>query len=100
MAKIEIQLPAMGEGVIEATLTKWLVKEGDKIKEDDSLVEVATDKVDSEIPSPEDGIVEKILASEDTVIKVGEVIAILYTEKEETSFERPPVMEMAKEIKL
>jgi len=100
MAKIEILLPAMGEGVIEATLTKWLVKEGDQVSEDDSLVEIATDKVDSEIPAPENGIVEKILVSEDTVIKVGEVIAILATGSEEPPLERPAVMEKVKEIKV
>ncbi len=60
MAKIEILLPAMGEGIIEATITKWLVNVGDKVEEDQSIVEVATDKVDSEIPSPHDGIIEKI----------------------------------------
>jgi len=99
MAKIEILLPAMGEGVIEATLTKWMVKEGDSVKEDDSLVEIATDKVDSEIPAPEDGIIEKIVADEEAVIKVGQIIAILSTGSEEPALERPAVMEMVKEIK-
>jgi len=79
MAKIEILLPAMGEGIIEATITKWLVKEGEKVEEDQSLVEVATDKVDSEIPSPEDGVVEKLLFSEDDIPKVGDTIAIINT---------------------
>lgn len=79
MAKIEILLPAMGEGIIEATITKWLVKEGDKVEEDQSLVEVATDKVDSEIPAPEDGVIEKLLFNEDDIPKVGDTIAILST---------------------
>jgi 2-oxoglutarate dehydrogenase E2 component (dihydrolipoamide succinyltransferase) len=56
MAKIEVYLPAMGEGVIEATINKWLLPEGAKVEEDDPLVEVATDKVDSEVPSPAAGI--------------------------------------------
>ena len=56
MAKLNITLPAMGEGVIEATINKWLVTEGSQVKEDDPLVEVATDKVDSEIPAPAAGI--------------------------------------------
>lgn len=82
MAKIEILLPAMGEGIIEATITKWLVKEGDKIEEDQSLVEVATDKVDSEIPAPENGTIEKLLFKENDIPKVGDIIAILNTNGE------------------
>jgi len=77
MAKVEILLPAMGEGIIEATITKWLVKEGDKIEEDQSIAEIATDKVDSEIPAPQDGIIEKLLFNENDVPKVGDTIAIL-----------------------
>ncbi len=79
MAKKEIVLPAMGEGIIDATITKWLVKEGDKIEEDDSIVEVATDKVDSEIPSPCDGTVDKLLFNEGDTPSVGDVIAIINT---------------------
>jgi 2-oxoglutarate dehydrogenase E2 component (dihydrolipoamide succinyltransferase) len=77
MARMNIVLPAMGEGVIEATINKWLVKEGSSVKEDDPLVEVATDKVDSEIPAPSPGIIVEIKASEGTVVKVGELIAVL-----------------------
>lgn len=79
MAKVEILLPAMGEGIIEATITKWLVKEGDQVEEDQSLVEVATDKVDSEIPAPEDGTIEKLFFNENDIPKVGDVIAIINT---------------------
>ncbi len=74
---MNIILPAMGEGVIEATINKWLVKAGAEVKEDDPLVEVATDKVDSEIPAPSAGIIAEIMASEGSVVKVGETIAIL-----------------------
>jgi 2-oxoglutarate dehydrogenase E2 component (dihydrolipoamide succinyltransferase) len=77
MARMNIILPAMGEGVIEATINKWLVKEGAEVKEDDPLVEVATDKVDSEIPSPSAGIIVEIRASEGSVVKVGDPIAVL-----------------------
>src|SRR5512137_2052142 len=77
MARLNILLPAMGEGVIEATINKWLVKEGAAVKEDDPLVEVATDKVDSEIPAPSQGIIVEIKAAEGTVVKVGDPIAIL-----------------------
>lgn len=80
MARMNILLPAMGEGVIEATINKWLVKPGSAVKEDDPLVEVATDKVDSEIPSPADGFLSEIKAKEGSVVKVGEVIAVLETE--------------------
>lgn len=77
MARLNILLPAMGEGVIEATINKWLVTEGAAVNEDDPLVEVATDKVDSEVPAPAKGVIVSILAREGSVIKVGEVLAII-----------------------
>lgn len=82
MARINVILPAMGEGVIEATITKWLVTEGSAVKEDDPIVEVATDKVDSEIPAPAAGIISSIIGKEGSVIKVGEIIAIIDSEAE------------------
>ncbi len=80
MARINIILPAMGEGVIEATINKWLVQEGASVSEDDPLVEVSTDKVDSEIPAPATGTVSSVIAKEGTVVKVGEVIAVIENE--------------------
>lgn len=77
MAQMNIILPAMGEGVIEATINKWLVSEGSMVKEDDPLVEVATDKVDSEVPAPAAGKIISIRVSAGSVVKVGEIIAIL-----------------------
>ncbi|TAL60449.1 MAG: 2-oxo acid dehydrogenase subunit E2 [Bacteroidetes bacterium] len=77
MARINIILPAMGEGVIEATINKWLVNEGTQVKEDDPLVEVATDKVDSEVPAPVSGTLVSILAREGSVAKIGEILAII-----------------------
>jgi 2-oxoglutarate dehydrogenase E2 component (dihydrolipoamide succinyltransferase) len=77
MTNIEILLPAMGEGIIEATINKWLVSEGSIVNEDDSLAEVATDKVDSEIPSPATGKLIKILIKEGEIARVGDVIAML-----------------------
>ena len=74
---MNIILPAMGEGVIEAIINKWLVKAGAEVKEDDPLVEVATDKVDSEIPAPSAGIILEIKAAEGSVVKIGDTIAIL-----------------------
>jgi 2-oxoglutarate dehydrogenase E2 component (dihydrolipoamide succinyltransferase) len=77
MARLNILLPAMGEGVIEATINKWMVTEGAAVKEDDPLVEVATDKVDSEVPAPADGVIVSILAREGSVVKVGEILAVI-----------------------
>ena len=74
MAKVEIILPAMGEGIIEATIIKLMVKKGDKVSEDDTLVEIATDKVDSEILAPEDGIISEIFFKENDIVKVGNTI--------------------------
>ncbi len=87
MAKVEILLPAMGEGIVDATLTKWLVQKGDQVEEDQSIAEIATDKVDSELPAPEDGIIEELLFEEGDVPQVGQAIAILKTEGEEAEEE-------------
>ena len=70
-------MPKMGESIEEATITKWFVKEGDKVEEDDVLLEIATDKVDSEIPSPVEGIVQKIMYQQDDIVAVGSVIAVI-----------------------
>ena len=77
MGKIEITLPAMGEGIIEATITRWFVKEGDFVYEDDPLLEVATDKVDSEIPSPFEGTISQIFYREGEIPRVGAVLALI-----------------------
>jgi 2-oxoglutarate dehydrogenase E2 component (dihydrolipoamide succinyltransferase) len=82
MSKFEIVMPKLGESIQEGTITKWFVKEGDTIEEDDMLFEVATDKVDSEIPSPVDGVIAKILQKEDSLVPVGEVVAIINMEGE------------------
>ena len=77
MSEFKIQMPKLGESVQEATITKWFVKEGDRIEEDDPLFEVSTDKVDSEIPSPVDGIIKKILFDIDSLVPVGEPVVII-----------------------
>lgn len=77
MGKIEVILPAMGEGIIEATITKWFVAEGEFVAEDDPLLEVATDKVDSEIPSPHSGNIVQIIYHEGEIPKIGEVVVII-----------------------
>ncbi len=76
---MNIVLPAMGEGVIEAIINKWLVSEGSVVKEEDPIVEVATDKVDSEVPAPAAGTIVSIAAAEGSVAKVGDVIAVIET---------------------
>ncbi len=77
MAEYKLLLPSMGEGVMEATIITWLYNEGDTVKEDDSVVEIATDKVDSDVPTPVSGKIIKILKQKDEVAKIGEAIAIL-----------------------
>jgi len=83
MSKFEIVMPKLGESIQEGTITKWFVKEGDTIEEDDMLFEVATDKVDSEIPSPVDGVISKIFHETDSLVPVGEVVAIVEMEGED-----------------
>ena len=87
MAEYKLLLPSMGEGVMEATIITWLFNEGDSVKEDDSVVEIATDKVDSDVPTPVSGKIVKILKQKDEVAKVGEAIAILEIEGEGTASE-------------
>jgi len=85
MAKFDIVMPKMGESVEEATITKWFVNEGDKIEEDDMLLEIATDKVDSEIPSPVAGKISKILFKVDDLVPVGSVIAVVDLEGDDAT---------------
>ncbi len=79
MAEIEVILPKMGESVAEATVIKWLVEEGATIEADDPILEIATDKVDSEVPAPEDGVLKKLLCQEGDVVAVGAPVAIIET---------------------
>ena len=85
MAEYKLLLPSMGEGVMEATVIEWLFKEGDFVAEDDSVVEIATDKVDSDVPTPVSGKIVKILVEKDQIAKVGEPIAILEIQGEGTA---------------
>ncbi len=80
MAKVELIMPKMGESIIEATILRWSKKPGDKVSTDETILEIATDKVDSEIPSPADGILKEIIYPENTVVEIGKVIAIIETE--------------------
>ena len=79
MAKFELKLPKMGESVAEATLTNWLKEVGDTIEADEAVLEIATDKVDSEVPSEVDGVLVEKLFNVDEVVQVGQTIAIIET---------------------
>ena len=82
MSKFELKLPKMGESVAEATITAWLKEVGDKIEADDSVVEIATDKVDSDVPCEVAGTLVEVLFEKDEVVKVGQTLAIIEVEGE------------------
>lgn len=82
MARFELKLPKMGESVAEATITNWLKEIGDKIEADEMVLEIATDKVDSEVPSEVSGILVEKLFQKDDLVQVGQTIAIIETEGE------------------
>lgn len=83
MAKFELKLPKMGESVAEATITSWLKQVGETIELDEAVVEIATDKVDSEVPSEVEGTLVEILFEKDTIVAVGQTIAIIETNTSE-----------------
>lgn len=78
-------MPKMGESIMEATILKWLKKEGDKVEEEEAILEIATDKVDSEVPSPTEGVIAKILFQEGDTVEVGKAIALISTDGEVSS---------------
>ena len=80
MAQVELIMPKMGESIMEATILKWLKEVGDEIEAEESVLEIATDKVDSEVPSPVDGVLSKILFEEGDTVEVGKAVAIIETE--------------------
>lgn len=90
MALVEILMPRMGESVMEGTILSWLKQVGEYVEEDESLLEVATDKVDTDIPSPTSGTIKEILAQEGDVIQIDKPIAIIETEKEATDSATTP----------
>ena len=87
MARFELKLPKMGESVAEATITSWLKEVGDTIDLDEAVVEIATDKVDSEVPSEVEGTLVEVLFQKDDVVAVGETIAVIETEGDESNNE-------------
>lgn len=91
MADLEVLLPKMGESVAEATITAWLKEVGDTIEEDEPIVEIATDKVDSEVPAPASGVLKQKLFNDGDVVQVGAVFAIIGAEGEETIVSAPAI---------
>jgi len=94
---MEILLPKMGESVAEATIIKWSVEEGQRVSADEPLIEIATDKVDSEVPAPEDGVLVKRLVSEGDVVLVGQPIAEFSIEGEAATVSAAPAPSVAAE---
>src|SRR5438132_7724140 len=74
---LEVTMPQMGESVVEGTVTKWLVREGEQVNEDQPLCEISTDKVDTEIPSPAAGVIARLIASEGQTLPVGAALAVI-----------------------
>src|SRR5207344_3235634 len=72
-----VTMPALGESVSEGTVTRWLKQEGDQVNADEPLLEVSTDKVDTEIPSPASGVLTKIIVGEDETVEVGAELAVI-----------------------
>jgi 2-oxoglutarate dehydrogenase E2 component (dihydrolipoamide succinyltransferase) len=102
MAKFELKLPKMGESVAEATITSWLKDVGDTIEADEAVLEIATDKVDSEVPSEVDGVLVEKLFDVDDVVQVGQTIAVIETEtsgaNEAAPAEEAPELVKEKEV--
>jgi len=90
MAEFQLIMPKMGESIAEATVIRWLKEEGESIEADESVLEIATDKVDSEVPSPKGGVLKKKLYGENDVVKVGEPVAIIELEGSESAAPSAP----------
>ncbi len=101
MAIIEIIMPQMGESVMEATIISWLKKEGERVEEEEPLLEVATDKVDTEVPAAESGVITKLLAKEGDVVQIGAPIAVIDTDGAETKTvkKEEPAPEVPEQVK-
>src|SRR5258707_8707956 len=74
---VSVSMPQLGESVTEGTVTRWLKKEGERVEADEPLLEVSTDKVDTEIPSPSAGVLTKIVVAEDETVEVGAELAVI-----------------------
>lgn len=99
MAKVEVLMPKMGESVAEATVIRWLKEVGETVELDEPIMEIATDKVDSEIPSPVEGVLAEQCCQADDVVQVGSPVAYITTEAEAASESTPKAPEPAKDEK-
>ena len=90
MAIVDLVMPKMGESIMEATILKWHKKAGDTVRMDETVLEIATDKVDSEVPSTEEGVIEELLYHENDVVPVGAPIARIKTDVSEAVAHNSP----------
>jgi 2-oxoglutarate dehydrogenase E2 component (dihydrolipoamide succinyltransferase) len=90
MAQVELIMPKMGESIMEATILNWVKQVGDEVDVDETILEIATDKVDSEVPSPVKGVIKEILFKENDVVPIGTAIALIATEGEDVQPESTP----------
>src|SRR5688572_1460619 len=86
---VSVTMPRLGESVTEGTVTRWLKREGDRVEADEPLLEVSTEKVDTEIPSPASGVLSRIIVREDETVQVGSQLAIISAEGEEAAPAQP-----------
>lgn len=93
MAQVELIMPKMGESIMEATILKWVKNVGDSVQEDETILEIATDKVDSDVPSPVSGTIKEIRYAENDTVEIGKVIAIIATEQDEVDAQPSPSLE-------
>src|SRR5204863_1787498 len=89
MAIVDLVMPKLGESIMEATILKWHKRPGDPVKMDETVLEIATDKVDSEVPSTSAGVIDEILFKENDVVPIGTVIAKIKTGATETASSKP-----------
>jgi 2-oxoglutarate dehydrogenase E2 component (dihydrolipoamide succinyltransferase) len=85
--KVEFKMPKMGESITEATIINWLKKVGDTVVAEETIVEVATDKVDNDVPSPVSGVITEIRFGKDDIVKVGEVLALIEADSQASKVE-------------
>ena len=90
MATVDLVMPKMGESIMEATILKWHKNPGDAVKMDETILEIATDKVDSEVPSTAEGVIEEVLYNVNDVVPIGKVIARIKTGAEENGSKPQP----------
>src|ERR1700719_1902267 len=95
MMAVEVVMPQMGESVVKGTIINWLVKEGDKVGEDQPLVAISTDKVDAEIPSPATGTIARIVAKEGETLPIGALLAVIETAGRHAAEPSTPIAEAA-----